>query len=337
MNPVLVEVIRGEVVESFHRGIICIVDENGKVIFSLGDIEQLCYPRSAMKYFQHIPMLASGAFDSLNLTLKDLAIMCGSHNGEDIHKTQVESILKGSSLSLNALQCGAQAPTLKKDLYALIRNNENPSSIHNNCSGKHAGFLAYCQFKGWEVDSYISLEHPMQKEIKHIVSKFYEVPEEDLKCGIDGCSAPIFGMSVRSQAIAYKNLISNNFEESLQLSCRRIVEAVTQYPEMVAGTQRYCTDLMRVTNGRIIGKTGADGVYCLAIPEKKWGISIKLDDGKMGPQYQIAQDLLQKLNLISQEEANQLNPYKEFDITNFAGRKVGISRTSNIDIPVNLA
>ncbi len=332
MNPILVEVIRGEVVESFHRGVICVVDKDGKVIYSAGDIHQIAFPRSAMKYFQHLPLLVSGAFERLNLSLEDLAIMCGSHNGEKIHENLVTKILGNLNLGEVDLQCGAQAPTLKKDLYALIKADKNPTQLHNNCSGKHAGFLAWCKAHNEDIKAYLSESHPLQIEIKKYVSQFYEVAEEELLMAIDGCSAPIFGMSVYKQAIAYKNLISNQQSEEINTACKKIVDAVTKYPELVAGSQRYCTDLMKVTNGRIVGKTGADGVYCLSIPEKNWGIAIKIDDGKMGPQYQVAQELLMKFNLITKEEANQLNLYREFEITNFAGNKVGKSLVVNVPL-----
>lgn len=330
MNPILVEVIRGEVVESFHRGVICIVDENGEVVYSVGDIHQMAYARSAMKYFQHIPLITSGAFDKLKLTTKDLAIMCGSHNGEPMHEELVNKLLIQFGLAESDLQCGAQPPTLKKDLYTLVKADKNPTQLHNNCSGKHAGFLAYCIGKHVDTKTYLSSEHPLQKAIKSVVSQFYEVPENELQLGVDGCSAPVYGMEVYNQALAYKNLISNHFNSETQNACKLIVEAVTTYPELVAGSQRYCTDLMKVTNGRIIGKTGADGIYCLSIPEKNWGIAIKIDDGKMGPQYQVAHEVLKKFNLLSTVEIDQLRSYCEFDITNFAGNKVGKSRVVNV-------
>jgi L-asparaginase II len=330
MNPILVEVIRGTVLESFHRGVICVVDQDGKVIYSVGDVNQIAFPRSAMKYFQHLPLLVSGAFEQLNLTLEDLAVMCGSHNGEKIHEDLVAKILGNLNLGEVDLQCGAQAPTLKKDLYALIKADKKPNQLHNNCSGKHAGFLAWCIAHNQDTKSYLSASHPLQQEIKKHVAHFYEVAENELHLAVDGCSAPTYGMSIYKQAISYKNLISNQNNDSVNEACEKIVKAVTTYPELVAGSQRYCTDLMKVTNGRIVGKTGADGVYCLSIPEKNWGIAIKIDDGKMGPQYQVAQELLIKFNLISQEEAEKLNPYREFDLTNFAGNKVGKSLVVNV-------
>ena len=167
----------------------------------------------------------------------------------------------------------------------------------------------------------------LHQQIKNITAMFYEMDEANLALGVDGCSAPIFGMPLINQALAYKNLVSPMPWKDSKLTdvCNRIVQAVTKYPRLVAGSKRYCTDLMEVTEGRIVGKTGADGVYCLAIPQKKWGIAIKIDDGKMGPQYQVAQEILTKLNLITPEEAKQLASHWHCKNTNFAGNHVGYS------------
>ena len=326
-NPILVENIRGEVVESFHRGSFCVVDEHGKVIWSVGDIEQVSFPRSALKYFQHIPFLLSGGFDAMGFTERELAIMCASHNGEDMHLEVVNDVLQKISLNADHLKCGPQQPTLKKDYVALIKANHEPSCMHNNCSGKHAGFLAHCVNSQLSIDDYLSPNHPLHTAIKEITALFYEMDASELALGVDGCSAPIFGMPLRNQALAYKNLVAPMpwKNDALTQICHLIVEAVTKYPELVAGTKRYCTDLMKVTQGRIVGKTGADGVYCLSIPHKKWGIAIKIDDGKMGPQYQVAQEILLKLDLLTNDEAKQLESHWHCDNKNFAGNHVGYS------------
>jgi len=232
------------------------------------------------------------------------------------------------------LQCGPQQPTHKKDFVQLIKSNEEPSAIHNNCSGKHSGFLAYCKYHNLSIDNYLQENHPLHLEIKKITALFYELNEAHLVVGLDGCSAPIFGMPLYNQALAYKNLICpeslNNSE--ISAAAKRIVKAVTQYPQMVAGTKRYCTDLMAVTKGRIVGKTGADGVYSLAIPEKEMGVAIKIDDGKMGPQYQVAHQLLKQLNVLSHEESMELEKYGNFPIVNFAGNTVGQSYSVKFEI-----
>ena len=337
-NPILVENIRGEVVESFHRGSFCVVDQHGEVLWSEGDIQQVSFPRSALKYFQHIPFLLSGGFDALGFTDKELAIMCASHNGEDIHLEAVNAVLHRISLKSDNLKCGPQQPTLKKDFVALIKNDKEPSCMHNNCSGKHAGFLAHCVYNKLSLEDYLSPNHLLHVAIKQITALFYEMNESELAVGVDGCSAPIFGMPLRNQALAYKNLVAPMpwKDQRMEQICERIVQAVAEYPQLVAGSKRYCTDLMKVTKGKIIGKTGADGVYCLTVPHKKWGIAIKIDDGKMGPQYQVAQEILLKLNLLTDEEAKELEGHWHCDNTNFAGNYVGYSAAVSLTPPSNL-
>ncbi len=332
MNPILVEVSRGGLLESFHRGVICVVDESGNIIYEKGDTSQKCYPRSALKYVQHIPLITSGISDYYNFSKKEIALMCGSHNGEDIHVSVVRHMLEKIGLAEESLKCGAQNPTRKSDWIKLIKQGEFAAAVHNNCSGKHVGFLAYNAFHKLDASIYLSPDFQLQQLIKATVANFAELDINELVAGIDGCSAPTYAMSVYHQALMYKNLVapSNHISEAEQLAANLVIESVSEFPEMVAGTKRYCTDLMAVTKGRIIGKTGADGVYCLSIPEKKWGISIKVDDGKMGPQYQIAQALLQHLDLLSSEEIQQLDPYREFDLPNFAGNIASHSRVVNL-------
>jgi L-asparaginase II len=250
----------------------------------------------------------------------------------------VNTVLHRISLNSDYLKCGPQQPTLKKDFLALVKADKEPSCMHNNCSGKHAGFLAYCVHEKLNLADYLSPSHPLHQQIKNITALFYETDESSLALGVDGCSAPIFGMPLINQALAYKNLVSPMPWKDTKLTdaCNRIVEAVTQYPLLVAGSKRYCTDLMEVTKGRIVGKTGADGVYCLAIPHKKWGIAIKIDDGKMGPQYQVAQEILTKLNLITTEEAAQLSSHWHCKNTNFAGNHVGYSEVISLNPPQHI-
>jgi L-asparaginase II len=331
-NPVLVEHTRGGIPESFHRGVVCVVDESGKVLHQLGDIKQVCYPRSALKFFQHIPLITSGAFDHFGFTLKELAIMCGSHNGEEMHVETSLGILKKIGLSELNLGCGAQQPTHKKDYVRLIKNNQEAGALHNNCSGKHSGFLAWCKFHNEPIDSYLSPAHPLHLEIKKITALFHEIDENLLVTGVDGCSAPIFAMPVLNQAIAFKNLNSpEKFgDEKLNRACAMILEAIAAYPEMIAGSKRYCTDLIKVTNGKIIGKTGADGIYNISVPDKKWGICIKIDDGRMGPQYNVAQQVLESLGLLNEEEKKILHPYLECENKNYAGNFIGYTVVTDI-------
>ena len=328
-NPILVEVHRGDVLESFHRGVICIIGPDNQVVYSQGDVQQLCYPRSALKFFQQIPLLSSGAVEHFQFTQKEIAIMCGSHNGELQHVETVQSILKKIGLDESALLCGPQMPTLKEDQVQMIKQDLPPKRIHNNCSGKHAGFLAYCIYRGWPIDNYIDPNHALHQEILDIVSAFHAYPKAAIKTGIDGCSAPIFAFPVINQAIAYKQLIAPEaFSVEIQKACQIMFDAVNAYPEMIAGEKRYCTDLMRQSKGQLIGKTGADGVYALAIKPLQYGICIKVDDGKMGPQYNVAQAIVEQLNLLAPEAIASLRHYVVQENKNFGGLSTGYTKVS---------
>lgn len=328
-NPILVKVNRGDVLESFHRGVICIVDKDNKILYSEGDVEQLCYPRSALKFFQQIPMLISGAVEHFGFTQKEIALFCGSHNGEPQHVETVTSILNKIGLTESDLQCGPQMPTLREDQYNLIKQDIQPRKIHNNCSGKHAGFLAYCIYRNWPIESYIDPSHPLHLEILDVISDFYAYPKEKIKQGIDGCSAPIFAFPVLNQAIAYKNLVHPvQFDENVQNACKTMVDAIVQFPGMIAGSKRYCTDLMRLSEGKLIGKTGADGVYSIGVREHNYGICIKVDDGKMGPQYNIAQAVIEQLGILSDEANESLRQYVHHENKNFGGLVTGDTNVS---------
>ena len=335
-NPILVEVYRGEVLESFHRGVICIVNENDEVIFSMGDVQQLCFPRSAMKFFQQIPLLTSGAVEHFGFTQKEIAIFCGSHNGEAEHVETVQSILNKIGLTADDLLCGPQMPTLKEDANYLIKNDLQPKRIQNNCSGKHAGFLAYCVYNNLPTKDYINVNHPLHQAILKVVADFHNYPIEKIQNGVDGCSAPIFAFPVINQAIAYKNLVyPTKFDEATQKACKTMVDAITAYPEMIAGQKRYCTDLMKEADGQLIGKTGADGIYSIGLVNQHMGICIKVDDGKMGPQYNVAQTVIEQLGILSAEKNERLRHYVAFENKNFGGLTTGETKAC-ASVKVNL-
>lgn len=323
MNPVLVELYRDRVLESYHRGVICIVNAQQEVVYAAGDIHQICYPRSAMKLLQVIPLLVHGGQEKFGLTLEEIAVMCGSHNAEPDHVNAVRSILQKIGLSESALQCGAQFPSSRKDANALIRNGEKPAAIHNNCSGKHAGMLAACVLLGLSTTDYIDPQHPLQQEIADVCSTLYNYPKSQMITALDGCSAPIYAVPVYHQAIGYMNLVSPSLRPDWRKACDTLLAAVSAHPFMVAGTGRYCTDMLRVTAPDIIGKTGAEGIFCMAFAKPQWGVCIKIDDGKMAPQYNIAQAVLEQTGLVDQALLSPLHHYLSADIQNFSGKVTG--------------
>jgi L-asparaginase II len=330
MNPILVEVYRAGVLESFHRGVICMVDSDNHIIYSEGNVHQVCYPRSALKYFQHIPLIESGAFEHFGFTLQELAVMCGSHNGEAAHTETVMGILAKIGLDVSFLYCGPQYPTLKKDIAELYKQNQAPQHIHNNCSGKHAGFLAMSVYMGADPKTYWKSDHPLQKQIKKVVSEMHEYSEADMITAFDGCSAPIFSIPVINQAIAYKNLtLTNTGNAKREQACKLIIEAVSTHPLMVAGTRRYCTDMMKICGHQVIGKTGAEGIFSLAFLNEQIGCTIKIDDGKMLPQYHVAQKLIRQSRLFSDEQLLPLQTYEESILKNFNGLETGVMKVAD--------
>lgn len=318
MNPILVEVYRNTVLESFHRGVVCIVDKDGKVIFSEGDIQQVCYPRSAMKLIQVMPLLELGGMEKFVFSLEEIAIMCGSHNAEPDHLRVVNSILHKIGLDKESLKCGPQYPTSKRDADELIRRSDKPHHIHNNCSGKHAGMLALCRLLNYEIEDYLNPNHPIQTLILQYVEEMYEYPKDKMVTALDGCSAPVYSIPIYNQALAFKNLVAtDSYSTERKLACKTIVEAMSSYPFMVAGTKRYCSDMMKVCGERIIGKTGAEGVFCMSFLQEQIGVCIKIDDGKMLPQYNVAQALVEATGIFDKEILLPLNIYKQADLSNF--------------------
>ena len=328
-NPILVEVYRGGELESFHRGVICVVNDKGEILYSAGNVEQICYPRSALKFFQVLPLLESGAAEHYGFTLEEIALMCGSHNGEPEHVRVASSILQKTGLDKSYLRCGPQLPTLKKDIQELYRNNQSPEHIHNNCSGKHAGFLAMTQFMQADLATYNHPEHPLQKAIIEVVEEMYEYPFSKMKIGLDGCSAPIFSIPVINQAIAYKNLASpSKFSDKRKKACETVIKAISTYPFMVGGSQRYCTDMMAICGERIVGKTGAEGVYCLSFLKEKIGVAIKIDDGKMLPQYNVAQKLIEATGIFTADQLKPLHHYAEEELKNYNKLSTGVIKVA---------
>ncbi|MCX6186039.1 MAG: asparaginase [Bacteroidetes bacterium] len=273
MNPILVEVYRNQVLESFHRGVVCVVDKNGNVVYSEGDIQQVCYPRSAMKLIQVMPLLELGGQEKFDFTLEEIAVMCGSHNAEPEHLSVVNSILQKIGLDKENLKCGPQYPTSKRDADELIRKSEKPHHIHNNCSGKHAGMLALCQLLGVDVEDYLNAQHPIQTLILQYVEEMYEYPKEKMIAALDGCSAPIYSIPVYNQALAFKNLVNTeSYPPKRKATCNTIVKAMAVYP---------------------------------------------IDDGKMLPQYNVAQAFVEATGIFSEEALLSLETYKQADLNNF--------------------
>ena len=333
----LVEVTRGTIVESRHRGHVAAVDGEDRVAAYLGDPDTVTYLRSSAKPFQAIPLVASGAADRFGLTEKEIAIACASHSGEPIHTAAVLSILNKIGLKPEDLKCGAHEPFSASETRNLRARGEEPNVLHNNCSGKHAGMLALALHLGAPTESYDQLDNPVQLAIRDVIARFSSLPVDGIAIGIDGCGVPVFGMSVRAMARMYAHLCAPpaSFDETTRAACKRIVAAMINYPEIIGGTtERLDTEMMRAARGRLISKIGAEGVYTVGVlPCVQWpsglGLALKIEDGEnFRARPAVVIEALRQLGVLRDESLAAVAPYARFPILNRRGDEVGEVRAS---------
>lgn len=279
-NPVLVEVVRGDAVESTHRGRAVIVRSSGETLWSVGDVNALTYPRSAIKALQALPMVASGAASAFGFTAAELALTCASHNGEALHTDTALAMLEKLALGEPALECGEHWPMQQQALIDLAWQQQKPGARHNNCSGKHVGMLAFARQMGWDTRGYIEVDHPVQIAIRECIESCCDARLDGAPRAPDGCSAPTWAMPLKSLALGFARFGDPDQLPGLyQQAALQLYDAAVSEPAMVAGTGRYCSEVMTELGGRAFLKVGAEGVYIAAIPELKAGIAVKMDTG----------------------------------------------------------
>ena len=324
----MVKVTRGDAVESVHYGAAVVTDARGEVLGSAGSPEASTFLRSAAKPFQAIPVVASGAADHFGIDRRELAVIVSSHNGEKMHLDRVRSILRKIGCREADLQCGAHPPFFRAAAAALARTAKRPSVLHNNCSGKHAGMLTLARFLGKPVRGYLSPDHPIQRSILGAVSRYTGAPEGAILQGTDGCSAPTFAVSLRQAAVAYARLVDPRHGlPGEREAAERIVAAMRAHPEMVAGTGRLCTILMRETGHSFIAKLGAEGFYGMAYRDGKRGVGIvlKISDGNgERARTTAAVEVLLQLGLLTREKADGILAGQDLpQVRNVRGKVVG--------------
>jgi L-asparaginase II len=287
MNPTLVEVLRGGLVESRHAGAVAVLDADGGVLIEIGDTLRAVFPRSAVKVLQALPLVASGAADSLQLTDAELALACASHGGEALHASSVEAMLAKAGLGGESLECGAHWPRNEDAGRELAARGEQPSALHNNCSGKHAGFLCLaCEMAGTKLDlrqyaaGYVQAEHPVMREVTAALEATTGTSLAHAPRGTDGCSIPAYAFPLRRLALAFARVGSGvGLAPDHAHAAQRLRRAVANAPFMVGGSGRMDTRVMERLGERVFMKVGAEGVYCAALPELGLGVAIKIDDG----------------------------------------------------------
>lgn len=281
------EVTRGNVVESVHYGSIAVVDATGKLISSYGNPYEVAFLRSSAKPFQALPFVERGGVEYFKFTPPELAISCASHEGSDMHVQTVEGIQRKIGIEERQLQCGVHLPGDVKALKSLIVNNRPPTPNQNNCSGKHTAMLAHARMRGLHVENYLDLEHPVQEDILATFADMCQLPVAEVRLGTDGCSAPNFAVPLYNAALAMARLCDpRGLSEARAAACRKITSAMTTHPEMVSGYGEFDEQLMRVGEGKIVCKRGAEGYQIVGLmpgvldPDSPgMGIALKVSDG----------------------------------------------------------
>jgi L-asparaginase II len=323
-NPVLAEATRGGRVESRHEGAFIVIDGDGNIVTSQGDIERTVFPRSAVKAIQALPLVESGAADRFGFTTRELALSCASHSGEPAHADLAAGMLAKAGLDPTALECGAHWPTSQDAMVELARTGAKPSALHNNCSGKHSAFLCGCAQLGFNHRGYVKIGHDYQRLIAETMTEVTGAPHALENSGIDGCSIPTYAVPLKNLAHGFARMTTGQgLGKERAAAAKRLMNACMAEPFYVAGTGKTDTDIMQLAGGRIFMKVGAEGVYCGAVPELGYGIALKIDDGAIRAAEAAVTGLLAKL--FANDEALSLTLRDKSTVTmrNWNGIEVG--------------
>ncbi len=278
---ILVNTYRGNLVDLFCTGSVAVVDFNGKLMYSAGEPEQVAYMRSSAKLMQAMVPMALGVWDAYGFTDMEIAQICASHSGEEIHVNTVRSILKKAGLDESYLQCGAHYPYKNDITEKMKKNGEEPLQIHNNCSGKHSGMLAAVKYMNEDLDTYCQTEHPHQKRIVKMISEICNYPEDKIIIGLDGCGVPVHAMPLKDFAYGMARMSRpETLGEKLAPSAEKIMKSCLANPVNMSGSDRIDYKIMSKYPGKIVAKVGSNGYFTAAIPEMGIGIAVKVDDGK---------------------------------------------------------
>ncbi len=337
MPQALVEISRGDLVESVHRGHIAVVDAGGRMLWRAGDPRYVTYFRSAAKPIQVLPIIASGAVDRFGITQAELAVMASSHHGEDMHVNAVTSILGKIGLTESALMCGTHTPSCVSSperassgaslAVDRIRAGKPFGPVFNNCSGKHSGMLVYAAHRGYPIDDYISKGSQLQQDLWQAVSNVVGLPPEQVVRGVDGCGVVVFGMPLANMAYAYARISSpESLPEDYVEPARRVVAAMTRHPEMVGGTCDFGSNLMLRAAGAVVAKGGAEGLFCAGIPGQGVGVAVKIEDGGARALPSAVMETLRVLGAITLQMAEARELAVERPVRNCRGDVVGYTR-----------
>ncbi|MCL1905519.1 MAG: asparaginase [Clostridiales bacterium] len=329
MSEILARSNRNMVVENMYRGSVVMIGAEGHIKAYCGDSHHMTYMRSAAKPLMATVLLESGAAKAFGLSDAELAVTCGSHIGAPEHIQAVTGILDKLGLTEDALTLG---PDLSLDIKLReqrLADHVNPRKIFHNCSGKHAGMLALCRHMGWDTAEYQAKDHPAQQMLLRTVADFCGLYSTDIMLGVDGCGVPVYGMPLYHIAMGYYNLCNSEQQGGARSKAAKgVLDAMGACPQMIAGDGHFCTELIRNTNGRIIGKLGADGVYCAAEREGGWAIAVKIEDGNVAVIPAVVIRAFRQMDILSEEEHQSLRHFAVREILNCRGEKVGETKAA---------
>lgn len=329
VSPRLLIVRRGQEEESFHCGRAVVATATGKIVLAIGDVEAPVFPRSAIKPMQAIPLVASGAAETFGLTDAEIALACGSHVGSPLHVATAQSILQKIGSSCDALECGVHWPLDSGESRALAARGEEPSVLHNNCSGKHCGFLAVGAVRGLAMAAYTDARHPAMREVTSAISLVTGVQLNESQACVDGCAIPAFSMPLVSVATGFARLgTGDGLSPLLAGSAERIRTAIVQNPLMLSGEGRVDTCITAECHGEVFVKSGAEGVMAASIPALGYGLAVKIDDGAQRAATAVMANLLlqtlQKHEIATADAIGALTGHARFRLRNWNGTTVGL-------------
>ena len=329
LDPLWIEVTRGDRLESRHRVSAVVVDTEGRVAFRAGDPAMAVYPRSAIKPIQALALVESGAAEAQGCSDAEIAMACASHTGEAEHVDTVAAWLARIGLSERDLECGSHLPTDWDATVKLVCAGQQPSQLHNNCSGKHSGFLTLARHHNWQTRGYIDYAHPVQQRVLGVIESMCGLDLADAPRAIDGCGIPTVAIPLANLALAMARLgVPDDQPERRQAACARVRRAMAAHPRLTSGSGSFSTRVIAQTAGRALVKGGAEGVFAAAFPELGLGAALKAEDGTPRASVAAMAYLLTRLEVLSDEESAALADLLETPVVNRAGRTVGWIRAT---------
>lgn len=322
----LIELTRGGTLECLHFGAVAVVNTRGKVVAQAGNPHWFTFSRSTLKALQALPFLQADGPNHFGFSQEQVALLCASHNGEVQHVATAQGMLDKVGLTYQALRCGCHVP----GLFTLLDTAPPPGleydERHNNCSGKHAGFLAYCVQHGLSLDDYTEPAHPLQQAIRRDVARAVGMDADELKMGIDGCSAPNYALPLSRLAYGYARLASGRQDAEFGASFGALSDAMTAHPDLVSGTGLNDLAFMQAGRGDWVSKVGADGVQVLGSKSRGEAFAIKIIDANKPALFAASVEVLDQLGWLDDEQRSALEPWRARTISNARGLRVGERR-----------